>query len=113
MHTDKELNAATTERLGEQGGLLLRTYIAAFARDSDSDATKSWRSNLTASISMDVTNALGFTDLYAESNKQPTNCASNLLQSAWNCFACVRRARVWSKLIRSRTEHCSMLSSNL
>ena len=60
--------------------MLLRTYRAAFARDSDSDATKSWRSNLIAllhtihqvygaSIPMDVTNALGFTDLYAESNK--------------------------------------------
>jgi hypothetical protein len=60
--------------------LLLRTYRAAFARDSDSDATKSRRSNLIAllhtihqvygaSISMDVTNALGSTDFSAESNK--------------------------------------------
>ena len=80
MHTDKEPNAVTAERLGEQGGLLLRTYRAAFAGGSDSDATKSCRSNLIAllhtthqvyeaSISMDVTNALGSTDFYAESNK--------------------------------------------
>jgi len=79
MHADKEFNAATIERLGEQSGLLLKTYRTAFARDPDSEATKSSRSNLIAllhtirqvygvSISEDVTNALGFLDILAESN---------------------------------------------
>ena len=80
MHTDKQFNAATIERLGEQSGLLLKTYRAAFARDPDSQATKSSRSNLIAllhtihqvygvSISVDVANTLGSIDLPAESDK--------------------------------------------
>ena len=74
MHTDKQSNAATIERLGEQSGLLLKTYRAALARDPDSQATKSSRSNLIAllhtihqvygaPVSLDVTNALGSTGL--------------------------------------------------
>jgi hypothetical protein len=80
MHMGKHSSAATILRLGEQSGLLLKTYRAEFARDPDSDATKSSRSNLIAllhtihqvygpSISMDVTNTLGSIDLPAESNK--------------------------------------------
>lgn len=80
MHTDKQANAATIERLGEQGGWLLNRYKAEFAKDPDSQATKSSRSNLIAllhtihqvygaSISLDVTKALGSTDLPAESGK--------------------------------------------
>jgi len=48
MHTDKQFNAATIERLAQQSGLLLKTYRAEFARDPDSHATKSSRSNLIA-----------------------------------------------------------------
>ena len=80
MHTDKEFKTATIERLGEQSGLLLKTYKAAFARDPDSQSTKSSRSNLIAllhtirqvygaSISLDVANALGSTDLLAVVDK--------------------------------------------
>jgi hypothetical protein len=80
MHTDKQFNAATIERLEEQSGLLVKTYKAEFARDPDSEATKSSRSNLIAllhtihqvygaSISLDVTNALGSADLPADSDK--------------------------------------------
>jgi len=80
MYTDKQVNAATIERLGEQSGWLLKRYRSEFAKDPDSQATQSSRSNLIAllhtihqvygaSISEDVTNALGSTDLPAESNK--------------------------------------------
>ena len=80
MHTDKQFDAATIERLGEQSELLLKTYRAAFAMDPDSQATRSSRSNLIAllhtihqvyggSISLGVTNALGSTDLPAELDK--------------------------------------------
>ena len=80
MHTDEQLNAATIERLGEQSGWLLKRYKAEFAKDPDSPATKSSRSNLIAllhtirqvygaSISGDVTNALGSTDLPSDSGK--------------------------------------------
>jgi hypothetical protein len=73
-------NAATIQRLEEQSGLLLKTYQAEFARDPDSEATKSSRSNLIAllhtihqvygpSISLDVTNAVGSIDLPTESDK--------------------------------------------
>jgi hypothetical protein len=76
----KHSNAATVQRLGEQSGFLLKTYRAEFARDPDSEATKSSRSNLIAllhtihqvygaSISMDVSNTLGSIDLPAESDK--------------------------------------------
>lgn len=80
MHTDKQLNAATIERLGEQSGWLLKRYKAEFAKDPGSQATKSSRSNLIAllhtihqvygaSVSGDVTNALGSTDLPSDSGK--------------------------------------------
>ena len=80
MHTDKQCNVATMERLGEQSGWLLNRYKAEFAKDPGSQATKSSRSNLIALlhtihqvygalISVEVTNALGPTDLPAESNK--------------------------------------------
>jgi hypothetical protein len=68
--TDKESNATTLERLGEQSGLLLRTYQAEFAKNPTSRATESSRSNLIAllhtinqiygaAISLIVTDALG------------------------------------------------------
>ena len=80
MHTDKQFNAATIERLGEQSGWLLKRYKAEVAKDPDSQATKSSRSNLIAllhtihqvygaSISRDVSNGLGSTDLHSESDK--------------------------------------------
>jgi hypothetical protein len=80
MHTDKQLKAATIERLGEQSGWLLKRYRSELAKDPDSQATKSSRSNLIAllhtihvvygaSISGDVTNALRSTDLPADSDK--------------------------------------------
>jgi hypothetical protein len=80
MHTDKQFNAATIERLGDQSGLLLKAYRAAFARDPNSQATKSSRSNLIAllhtihqvygaSISLDVSKALGSTDVLAVVDK--------------------------------------------
>jgi hypothetical protein len=76
----KHTNAATIQRLGEQSGLLLKTYHAEFARNPDSEETKSSRSNLIAllhtihqvygvSISVDVANTLGSIDLPAESDK--------------------------------------------
>jgi len=76
----KHTNAATIHRLGEQSGLLLKTYQGEVARNPDSEATKSSRSNLIAlvhtihqvygaSISLDVTNTLGSIDLPAESDK--------------------------------------------
>lgn len=80
MHTDEQLNAATIERLGEQSGWLLKRYKTEFAKDPGSQATKSSRSNLIAllhtihqvygaSVSGDVTNALGSTDLPSDSGK--------------------------------------------
>ena len=80
MHRDRKFNKGTIERLGEQSGLLLKAYKAEFARDPDSQATKSSRSNLIAlhhtihqvygaSISSGVSYALGFLDLPAESDK--------------------------------------------
>ena len=80
MRTVNQSIAATIDRLEEQSGLLLKTYRAEFARDPESHATKSSRSNLIAllhtirqvygvSISEDVANALGSTDLPAESDK--------------------------------------------
>jgi len=80
MPLGKHSNAATLQRLGEQSGFLLRTYQTEFARNPDSEATKSSRSNLIAllhtihqvygaSISLDVTNTLGSINLPAESDE--------------------------------------------
>ena len=48
MHTEAHLTAETSERLEEQGGLLLRIYQSEFAKDPTSAATKSSRSNMIA-----------------------------------------------------------------
>jgi hypothetical protein len=74
MHTDKQFNAATIERLAQQSGLLLKTYRAEFARDPDSQATKSSRSNLIALLhtihqvygASNISLGVGSSDLLAE-----------------------------------------------
>jgi len=48
MDADKDSNITTLEHLGEQSGLLLRTYQAEFAKNPTSHATESSRSNLIA-----------------------------------------------------------------
>ena len=66
-----ELDLSTIERLEEQSGLLLRTYHEEVAKDPNSQATASSRSNLIAllhtitqiygeSAALDVQNAVGF-----------------------------------------------------
>jgi hypothetical protein len=48
MHFSDELDSETLERLGKQGGFLLRTYQAELAKAPTSHATESSRSNLMA-----------------------------------------------------------------
>jgi hypothetical protein len=48
MHLSEELDSETLKRLGKQGGFLLRTYQAEFAKAPASHATESSRSNLMA-----------------------------------------------------------------
>jgi hypothetical protein len=48
MPTEAHLDAETTERLEEQSELLLRMYQAELAKDPDSRATRSLRSNMIA-----------------------------------------------------------------
>ena len=48
MHLVGELDFGTVQRLGKQGGFLLRLHQTEFAKDSTSSATESSRSNLIA-----------------------------------------------------------------
>jgi hypothetical protein len=48
MHLSEEFDSETLKRLGKQGGFLLRTYQAEFAKAPTSHATESSRSNLIA-----------------------------------------------------------------
>ena len=74
------LNIETLDRLEEQSGLLLRTYHFQLAKDPDSHATASSRSNLIAllhtvtqiygeSAALDVKTAVGFTSAPALAEK--------------------------------------------
>jgi hypothetical protein len=80
VYMEKDSNPATINRLGEQSGLLLKTYQAELTKNPHSEATKSSRSNLIAllhtihqvygaSISLDITNTLGSIDLPPESDR--------------------------------------------
>ncbi len=70
METEAQLDSKTIGRLEEQSGLLLRIYQAEFAKDPDSRATGTSRSNMIAlrhtinqiygeAAALDVTNAVG------------------------------------------------------
>jgi hypothetical protein len=79
MQSEVQLSQKTIERLEEQSGLLLRTYLAEIAKDPTSRATEAARSNLIAlkhsiiqiygeSVAVDVASALGFAYVCGEGN---------------------------------------------
>ena len=76
MRAEAQLNPETIGRLEEQSGLLLRIYEAELAKDPNSHATDSARSNLIAlrhtitqiygeSAAFHVTAAMGFGSVFA------------------------------------------------